>query len=722
MGIIVKKLIAALALFSVLIAPATGKSLRGAPVSAFLNATSPLGINLAPGNDNPFLNALWNSVGNGWGNGSSGINGHLSDLQLDSNGWPMSSFRGGSGTTYTDGLGFPLQVRPFDTNLTVFCAGTATVNLQGAGNVNVSCPSTGGTAITLAGIFTGTITNDDQTTNGNHLTALAVVPTVYATQFANAGCLTNQAQAACISPDFIAIDAPFRWFRFMDYEAANTNTQTTNWASRPLPGAPFYICCAGQTYFGGAVIPIGLPPEFEAALCNALNASCYLNFPINATDDYAVGLSEFMSANVNQYVYYEYVNEPWNTGTGIPGLLEAKGATAFGTSATFLAGMSYYEMQADHLMGLVTSNSSNTRYFRVLGLGPNQNTQGTGANWWWFGGPAQGNLWSGWTLAHFDAGVLAPYFIGAVPDAWGAPSLLGNLFTEIQSAEIIPSTSAANTTTGSGNNYVLTSSSLCGNGAIPATPTNGTITCFKPNIANTGSSTLKVDGGTQFPLYLVQSASNNITSFQLSSGLLATGTGYNAVFTTTTGAPSWSSSVTYSAGFPVVASDGNTYFSIAGSNTNINPVGDGGVHWQALTPAWWLCLGCGGSNGGLINSAMKDITDTTATMASLSVSMPLVCYESGQSIVNIGDTFTLYTMNEAQADSRWLSVYAQYYAAIKANGETGTCGHYNDIGTSIFGAWGFNSEMYTSTGIAPVIPKQQSLYNYIQANPKVSLP
>jgi hypothetical protein len=122
------------------------------------------------------------------------------------------------------------------------------------------------------------------------------------------------------------------------------------------------------------------------------------------------------------------------------------------------------------------------------------------------------------------------------------------------------------------------------------------------------------------------------------------------------------------------------------------------------------------------NAVTGIIGDTTTTMGSLSVSLPLVCYESGQSIVNDGDTFTLYTMNEAQADSRWLSVYAQYYAAIKTNGETGTCGDYYDYDASIFGAWGYNPEMYTSSGLSATIAKQQSLYNYIHANPKISLP
>ena len=147
------------------------------------------------------------------------------------------------------------------------------------------------------------------------------------------------------------------------------------------------------------------------------------------------------------------------------------------------------------------------------------------------------------------------------------------------------------------------------------------------------------------------------------------------------------------------------------------------LHWQRITPAWWVCNNCAFLSGGMINfAASAIITPTLATMSALSVSMPLVCYESGDSILDIGDTFTYYTMLEAHADSRWLSVYNQYYSAIKSAGLTGVCLHFNDIGASIFGTWGYNPNMYGRSGLAAVLPKQQSLYNYISANPKMNLP
>jgi hypothetical protein len=730
---IVKKAIAGFLIGYSLLVPSHAR-VRGlcAAFGICQSNTSPLGVNLQPGNDYPFLNALWNVSAGLWGFGVTGLNGNLTDLQLDANGWPLSSSVGGSGTVYTDQISVPVQTRPFDSNLTVFCLGTATAQVVGSGSSTVSCPSPTGTAITRSGVshvnFTGIIP-------ATHLTAFAVVPTQYAAQFLNAGCLTNPAQVACVSPDFIQVEAPFRVLRFMDYDNINLNFSAVSWATRPVVAQPFYNHASTQTYYGGATITQGLPIELKVALCNAVQAACWINIPLAASDDFATGVAAYANANLNQYAYWEYINEPWNNNT-LQTQLKNLGATAFSTSASFVAGMSYYEKQADHVMGLITAASSNNKYYRVLGLGSNQNSQGTTcgncANWWWLGGPAQGNLWSGWSLSHFDVTTVAPYITDAIPAAWGDPNLLGNVFTAVQTGGgLVPSSSGANTTTNTGNDYSLTSSSACGNGAIPATPSNGTITCFKASATSTGNTTLTVDGGTKLPLYWVVSGTNSISSFQLASSPngtnLVSGTTYYAVYTTTTAAPAWAVGTTYAAKFPVSASDGNTYYSIAAGNVGIDPTTDGGVHWQPLTPAWWNCpsgCGAGSSNGGgmITHTAIPITTQTLATMSALSVSMPLTCYESGEQMVNSGDTFIYYTMSAALADPRWIPAYLQYYAAVKSNGQTGACLHYNDFGWSIFGTWGLNSTMYSGSGLASPSPKLQSVLQYIQQNPKVSLP
>ena len=73
----------------------------------------------------------------------------------------------------------------------------------------------------------------------------------------------------------------------------------------------------------------------------------------------------------------------------------------------------------------------------------------------------------------------------------------------------------------------------------------------------------------------------------------------------------------------------------------------------------------------------------------LSVSLPLVAYESGQQILNIGDTFTLYTMTAASTDSRFGTAMQSYYAALKTAGLTGVMDYFYDVGAwLIFGIVG----------------------------------
>jgi hypothetical protein len=343
------------------------------------------------------------------------------------------------------------------------------------------------------------------------------------------------------------------------------------------------------------------------------------------------------------------------------------------------------------------------------------------------GGNSSGltNLWPGAPTAyqHFDVVAIAPYFEENVPDALSAGGAgLTSLFQEINSGGAIPSPNAANTTTNSGNNYSLTSSSACGNGAIASIPSNGTITCLKPNVTNTGNATLTVDGGTQYPLYSVTSSTDNIGTYQLASSSLNTSTKYCATFTSSTGATAWSGATNYGANFLVSGSDGNTYFSVAGSNLNNNPVGDGGIHWTAITPAWWL-FSCNPSVGGmLVSTVSSEVSNQVSELAAMGISLPLVCYESGSAIENIADTFTYYLMQAASQDARFTPAYVSFYSQIYAAGLTGVCNHYNDFGWSIFGTWGFAPSLYNSTGVAPPTAKENGLTQFIGANHKTTLP
>jgi hypothetical protein len=103
----------------------------------------------------------------------------------------------------------------------------------------------------------------------------------------------------------------FQVLRFMDFVATNSNAQK-DWSERLTPhwysmnqSAPGY----GWQGRGGAY-------EYAIALCNELNADCWLIVPAQANDNYVRQLAELVKAqlNPNLKLYLEYSNELWNTG------------------------------------------------------------------------------------------------------------------------------------------------------------------------------------------------------------------------------------------------------------------------------------------------------------------------------------------------------------------------------------------------------------------------
>jgi hypothetical protein len=766
------------------------------------NATSPLGINLAGVNyyntAQPFINLVLQA--SGWGFGHAGLNGNLSDLSLDANGWPTSSFRGASGTTYTDGLG--IYVINYDPpiatgEVTVICNATALLTFADDITGTVTCPTTGTnkTYTRRSGGFWVTITGMDQTNNGNHLTQLAIIPSNHISLY-KAGQIFN--------PDYLSVLAPYRVARFIDWQnTAAARKTVTSWSTRPVPQQPFYGANT-QVYGNGRVIPEGVPVEIEVALCNALNMGCWFNIPVYTTDDYVTNHAAYTATHLDPgvFAYYEYFNEAWNT----PGPVARLGAVAFpftitgitlgnptviaysppgggnrgffangrtitisgitvgptvlngntysitGSGGSFTpgqpgtvsinvdttggtawvsggavqlndnigVGLSYYSMQAAHLMDLIMTKWSGKTSNLIRVIGAQAAGGAPNSTLLELGGPSQQNLWSSTTAAsHFDAIAYAPYFGYGVPDSWsaGGPGLT-SLFQEINSGGAIPSTNGANITTNSGNNYLLTSSANCGNGAIGATPANGTMTCFKANATNAGNATLTVDGGTQHPLYKIAGPQSAVSSYQIGSGGIQSGSSYIASFTSQTGAPGWSSSATYGAQRIVSGSDGNTYVSRVNSNSGNNPIGDSGVHWQAITPAWWICNGCSPAHGGMIAQSAGWIRSRYSDLATIRVSnLKIIGYEMGQSIVNIADTFTYYLMSLANADTRMSTAYGNYLSALKS-ANMNIMLHYNDIGPyGIFGTWGFKQHVYDSTS-----PKQNALQTWILSNPRSAQP
>jgi hypothetical protein len=101
----------------------------------------------------------------------------------------------------------------------------------------------------------------------------------------------------------------FKVLRFMDFLATNSNAQkhwserlTPNWYSMFQPAKGYGWQGRGGSY------------EYAIALCNELNADCWLTVPAQADDDYVRQLAALIKTqlNPNLKLYLEYSNELWN--------------------------------------------------------------------------------------------------------------------------------------------------------------------------------------------------------------------------------------------------------------------------------------------------------------------------------------------------------------------------------------------------------------------------
>lgn len=101
----------------------------------------------------------------------------------------------------------------------------------------------------------------------------------------------------------------FKVLRFMDFLATNSNGQR-RWSERLLPNwYSMYQSAKGYGWQGR-----GGAYEYALALCNELNADCWLTVPALADDDYVRQLAVLVKErlNPNLKLYLEYSNELWN--------------------------------------------------------------------------------------------------------------------------------------------------------------------------------------------------------------------------------------------------------------------------------------------------------------------------------------------------------------------------------------------------------------------------
>lgn len=106
---------------------------------------------------------------------------------------------------------------------------------------------------------------------------------------------------------------PFKVLRFMDFLATNANQQKS-WSDRTTPNsATMHQLTEGYGWQGK-----GGAYEYAIALCNELQADCWLTVPALADDQYVQNLATLVKTQLdpNLKLYLEYSNELWNFAPG----------------------------------------------------------------------------------------------------------------------------------------------------------------------------------------------------------------------------------------------------------------------------------------------------------------------------------------------------------------------------------------------------------------------
>jgi hypothetical protein len=242
----------------------------------------------------------------------------------DSNGYPIA---GASGTSTTD-IGFALP------------SGTYKVSYKGAGTLTI-----GGDIATMQGTW------QTDAGTGEHRGTLAITGTPGSFgHFLTLAITNSQAQTvtdihiylpgidydppSAFTPQLIALLAPFRAMRFMDWMATNGST-IVDWADRPR-----------ASQFGAS--PYGAAYEHLVELVNITGKDMWINIPEHASDDFIQSLAEYLNTNLDMgrigaaraaqgvttpfEIIIENSNETWNNGfTAYATFLSAaKSAAAYG--------------------------------------------------------------------------------------------------------------------------------------------------------------------------------------------------------------------------------------------------------------------------------------------------------------------------------------------------------------------------------------------------------
>jgi hypothetical protein len=134
--------------------------------------------------------------------------------------------------------------------------------------------------------------------------------------------------------------------------------------------ADFSIVSANNAAGG---LTTGVPIEIQVALCNALGADLWHNFPFHYDDASCAATATYVRDNLNptQKAYFEYSNEVWNWGFSQTSLAAARGAYLGFPNSSNRQFHGYYGLRVRQIMAAVTSAwspRSITTLRRVLAL------------------------------------------------------------------------------------------------------------------------------------------------------------------------------------------------------------------------------------------------------------------------------------------------------------------------------------------------------------------
>ena len=437
-------------------------------LSAFAqsNSSSPLGTNLSGvsyyTSEQPFLNIFktagyWNTI-NSSGQGT-GEQAALYQNFLDANGYPTRLPLGGAYATTQVSVvllfGLPSAVSApyaagdyllqwngaasftyaFDAAGT--CSSSPCVIHVGSPNygLKITLTSTGsganhGTNFSL--IYCGTFKGSNPT--GSQCSATDNMGNAYVPDGQLATCQAGTL-ISCFNPSFINLTRPFKTLRFMDWMGTNASYQT-DWSGRPTPNWVFWddgFLFNNQSSGGYGQGPV--PAEVMIALCNAINADCWFNMPLLATDDYVTQFATLAHSalNSNLKVYVEYGNEMWNQ--NFPASLSADVIALSNAAFTPPASSNY---GAVFYYGLLRTVQDGAIWKSVWGSDSNRVIRVYGGQAAWAARNQEGLAWTstyfqGTVAANVDALAIAPYFGYAVPDTF----TLDQLFTEMTAGGLV---------------------------------------------------------------------------------------------------------------------------------------------------------------------------------------------------------------------------------------------------------------------------------------------